>query len=214
MQPIASIAHIRQRIFLVRATWSIVRFNNLFEFIGMAVTIKLFLREHDDDDPFPCILAIGDSTSAIGWLFNTSRLSADEPCHAAHHMIARDIMSHNACLATQHIKGTANAVADLLSYDGTRDGKRHPLAYDNPSDAVLTQRFHSHLPSQIPESFTISPLPGEISSWICQVLQLAESSLTANKKLHLKTSTETGDDGRASLPEPDTDPIPSSFPYP
>ena len=127
MQPIASIAHIRQRIFLVRATWSIVRFNNLFEFIGMAVTIKLFLREHDDDDPFPCILAIGDSTSAIGWLFNTSRLSADEPCHAAHHMIARDIMSHNACLATQHIKGTANAVADLLSYDGTHDRKRHPL---------------------------------------------------------------------------------------
>ena len=80
----------------------------------MATTIKLFLTERDDDDPFPCILAIGDSTSAIGCLFNMSRLSV-KPCHAAHHMVAHkidhDIMSSNACLATQHIKGTANVVA-------------------------------------------------------------------------------------------------------
>ena len=48
------------------------------------------------------------------------------------------------------------------------------------------------------------------------VLQLAASSLTAkNKKLRLKTSTEeAGDDGRASLPGPDTHPAPSSLPYP
>ena len=159
------------------------RFNNLSEFIGMAITIKFFLCKRDNDDPFPCILAIEDSTSAIGWLFNTSRLSVDGPCHAAHHMvaleIAHDIMFNNACLATrQHIKGTANVVADLLSYDGTHDRKRHPLAYNNPSDAVLTQRFHTHLPSQIPESFTISPLPDEIFSWICQVLQLNHSRPT------------------------------------
>jgi hypothetical protein len=60
-----------------------------------------------------------------------SRLSAIEPCHEAHHMVAREIahntMSHNACLAGQHLKGTANVVADLLSYDGTHDRKRHPL---------------------------------------------------------------------------------------
>ena len=67
-----------------------------------------------------------------------------------------------------------------------------PLAYHNLSEAVLTQRFRSHLPSQISESFTISPLPEEISSWICQVLQLAASSLMANKKLRLKMSTEAG----------------------
>ena len=74
------------------------------------------------------------------------------------HEIAHDTMSHNACLAGQHLKGLSNIVPNLLSYDGTRDGKRHPLAYDHPSDAILTQRFHSHLPSQIPESFTISTL--------------------------------------------------------
>ena len=195
-----------------------MRFNNLFEFIGMAVTIKLLLRDLDDDDPFRCILAVGDSTSAIGWIFNTSHLSVDEPCHEAHHMvaheIARDTMSHDACLAGQHLKGLSNVVPDLLSYDGTRDGKRHPLAYDHPSDAILTQRFHSHLPSQIPESFTISPLPDEISSWVCRVLQVAASSLTASKKPHLKTSTGAGDGGRASLPEPDIEPTPSSLPYP
>jgi hypothetical protein len=102
-----------------------------------------------------------------------------------------------------HIKGLSNVVPDLLSDDGTHDGKRHPLAYDHPSDAVLTQRFYSHLPSQIPESFTISPLPDEISSWVCRVLQVAAaSSLTANKKQHLKMSTGAGDGGQASLPEP------------
>ena len=194
-----------------------MRFNNLFEFIGMAVPIKLLLLcERDDDDPFPCILAIGDSTTAIGWIVNMSRLSVDELCHEDHHMVAREIahdtMSHNACLAGQHLKGTANAVANLLSYDGTHDGNRHPLANDHPSDAVLTQRFHSHLSSQIPESFTISQIPDEISSWICQVLQLAASSLTANKKLHLKTSTEAGDDKRATLPAPGFEPTPSSLP--
>jgi hypothetical protein len=89
-----------------------------------------------------------------------------------------------------------------------------PLAYDHPSDAVLTQRFHFQLPSQIPESFTISPLPDEISSLVCQVLQLAASSLTASKKRHLKTSTGAGDAGRASLPEPGIEPTPSSLPYP
>ena len=58
-----------------------------------------------------------------------------------------------------------------------------PLAYDHPSDAVvLTQHFHFQLPSQILESFTICPLPDEISSWVCQVLQLASSSLMASSQ--------------------------------
>jgi hypothetical protein len=83
------------------------------------------------------------------------------------HKIAHNTMSHDACLAGQHLKGLSNVVFDLLSYDETCDGKRHRLAYDHPSDAVLNQRFHYHLPSQIPESFTISPLPDEISSWVC-----------------------------------------------
>jgi hypothetical protein len=80
-------------------------FNNLFEFIGMAVTIKLLLCHLDDNDPFRCILTVGDSTTAIGWIFNTSHLSVTEPCHEAHHMVAHEIahdtMSHDACLAGQ-----------------------------------------------------------------------------------------------------------------
>ena len=112
--------HIR----IIRILAGDMRFNNLlFELIGMAVTIKLLLRDRDDGDPFPCILTFGDSTTAIRWIFNTSRLSVDKPCHEAHHMVAREIvhgtMSHNACLAGQHLKGTANVVSDLLSYDGT-----------------------------------------------------------------------------------------------
>jgi hypothetical protein len=69
-------------------------------------------------------------------------------------------------LATQHLKGDYNVVADLLSYSGTVRGKPHPLASDHPPDDILTHRFHTHLTSQIPANFQISPLPSEILSWI------------------------------------------------
>jgi hypothetical protein len=63
------------------------------------------------------------------------------------------------CLASQHIKGAANIVSDLLSYTGSVHGKPHPLALDNPFNEELTQRFHASLSSQIPPNFDISPLP-------------------------------------------------------
>jgi hypothetical protein len=193
--------------------------NNLLEFVGMAVNIWL---ECIDTEPgeFPCILALGDSTSAIGWLHSTSTLDPTWQAHKAHLMVARKvaglILAHDCCLATQHIRGEMNIVADLLSFSGdiTRaGGKKHPIAFDSPPNDVLTQRFHDHYSSQIPATFEIAQLPREILLWVTLVLQTAELSLTAKRKGPVKTGTAHGAAGEDSAKKPGTL-TPSSLLYP
>ena len=77
------------------------------------------------------------------------------------------LLEYNCCLASQHIKGDLNVVADLLSFAGNGDrGKAHPLAYDDPPNDILTQRFRDYLPSQVPANFEICQLSSEILSWV------------------------------------------------
>jgi hypothetical protein len=155
--------------------------NNYLEFLGMLINIWLVCLEQPTAQL--CILALGDSTSAIGWIFKSGRIdkksvSYDVVQHAAR-KLASLVMQSTHCLATQHIKGEENIVSDLLSFSATRD-KVNPLAADDPPDDVLTNRFHAHLSSQIPESFNISHLPGEILSWVTLQLQALESSVIRN----------------------------------
>jgi hypothetical protein len=103
--------------------------NNLLEFVGMAINIWLSCLEGGPSES--CILAIGDNTSALGWLHSTSRLDTNWAAHAVHLQVARKIatllMEFNCCLASQHVKGELNLVADLLSFSGEGRGKRHPF---------------------------------------------------------------------------------------
>jgi hypothetical protein len=191
--------------------------NNLLEFVGMVINV--WLECLDTTTSEACILAIGDSSSAIGWLFRTSNLDPLEGAHDAHMFVARHLatllLDHSCCIASQHVKGEINYVADLLSFSGTGErGKRHPLAFDNPPDDILTQRFRQYLPSQVPENFEISPLPSEILCWITHVLQIAASSLEVAKKDATKMPTECGDGGLASARPPGTTMTPSSLSYP
>jgi hypothetical protein len=191
--------------------------NNLLEFIGMAVNIWLeclVAATHD------CILALGDNTSAVGWLHNSSRLNKWK-AHAAHLLVARHVASlvleADCCLASQHIPGELNTIADLLSFAGSRTragGKRHPIAFDDPPNDILTQRFHLYYPEQIPESFEISQLPSEILSWVLSILQIAASSLTAELREATNPMTEHGDVGSDSVPRPDVVLTLSSLCYP
>ncbi|KAI2504384.1 hypothetical protein MHU86_10063 [Fragilaria crotonensis] len=109
--------------------------NNLLEFVGMIVNI--WLECLDSNTNQSCILAIGDNTSAIGWLYKTSGLESSSMEHKAHLFAARHLatilMKYDCCIASQHIKGESNVVADLLSFAGNdnRD-KTHPLAHDDP----------------------------------------------------------------------------------
>jgi hypothetical protein len=150
------------------------------------------------------ILALGDNTSAIGWLFKTSRLEMhkEELGYTAHLMVARKVatlvLEANCCLASQHLAGSRNDVADLLSFWGNVRNKPNPVAFDDPPDEILTERFHSLFHDQIPQDFKVSPLPSEISSWITQVLQTAAWSSTPNKNPATKSATGPSDDGKDS----------------
>ena len=192
--------------------------NNLLEFIGMAVNIWLECLESEAND---CILALGDNTSAVGWLHNSSRLNVNWAAHEAHLVVARHVallvLNAGCCLASQHIQGDLNTVADLLSFAGgiTRaGGKQHPIAFDDPPNDILTQRFHLYYSEQIPESFKISQLPSEISSWVLSVLQIAASSLTAASKAATNLTTGPGDVGLASAKRQDENLTLSSLSYP
>ena len=126
--------------------------NNVLEFLGMLVTIWLIILESSTDNSLQdCILAIGDNTSAIGWMHKSGKLNPSSIYYAPVQLIARKIarllLRSSHCLASQHIKGDDNVVSDLLSFAGNVRGYDHPLALDIPSDETLTQRFHDHLPS-------------------------------------------------------------------
>jgi hypothetical protein len=195
------------------------RVNNLLEFLGMAVNIWLECLDQAAEI-YLCILALGDNTSAVGWLHNSSRLDTKLAAHSAHLMVARKVaqlvLDADCCLASQHLKGDLNFVADLLSFAGSitrAGGKRHPIAWDDPPNDVLTQRFHLYYPEQIPKNFAISQLPSEILSWVSSVLQTTASSLIADKKAAMKTKTGPGADGLDSAEKQALLLTPSSLTY-
>jgi hypothetical protein len=179
----------------------------------MAITIWLQLL--DDPDEQHCILALGDNTSALGWIYRSSNIDKQSCYYESTNLIGRTlallVVSSNSCLASQHIKGDHNTVADLLSFSHqSRGPKIHPLAADEPSDETLTHRIHASLPQLVPAAFRISPLPSEVLCFAMQVLVLVESSWIRNKKQPRKNTTESGDAGRTFATPPES-PITSSL---
>jgi hypothetical protein len=182
--------------------------NNVLEFLAMAVTIWLVLLEcklhglvHE------CILSLGDNTSAIGWIFRSTRLPTDSPYYLPVQLISRKIAllisESQQGLCSQHLKGETNHVADWLSFtDQTRDGKRNPVAFDDPADDLLTHRLHSSVPQLIPQHFEISPLPDEILSFVEQVLRTTESSMIRYSRRQTKTGIAPGDGGSDTANKP------------
>jgi hypothetical protein len=173
----------------------------------MVVTVWLVILECAElGTEETCILALGDNTSAIGWLYKSSKLRPDslyyKPVQLIARQLARLVIASTHCLASQHIKGDQNTVSDLLSFAGTARGYPHPLAPDLPTDHVLTQRFHTHLPQLIPKDFAISALPTEISSFLIQALRTIESSLTRSKNNPTRPATAPGVAGSPSAPTP------------
>ena len=187
--------------------------NNLLEFTASMV-VNIWLECLDSKSEHDCILAVGDSTSAIGWLFKTSGFSSADNEHAAQHL-ATILIKNGKCLASQHLRGELNVLADLLSFAGISErGKAHPLAADDPPNDVLSHRFRHHLTFQVPANFRISQLPAEVLFWVTQVLRTATSSLGAAKKGGMKTPTGRGDDGKDSARARATAMIPISLCYP
>ena len=63
--------------------------NNLLEFVGMAIIIWIQCLDPSNDND--CILALGDSISAIGWVHKTTSLEPDWGAHEAHLLVSRQI---------------------------------------------------------------------------------------------------------------------------
>jgi hypothetical protein len=116
--------------------------------------------------PFSCILAMGDSTKAAGWLQKSNfKYSDSESTEMTNTKLklSRDhalrFMNHKCSDYSQWFKGKHNGLADSLSRD-------HQIPPN-----ILTQLFKSSIPKQTPPNLQISPLPQEIHSYIMSMLQ-------------------------------------------
>jgi len=177
------------------------RANNALEFLGMAINVLLML-DSSEVSSFPCLLALGDNTSAIGWIFRSGQIPRESIYFHTVKMIARKIaweaIEGGAQIMSQHFKGTKNIIADILSFAGSERGKTHTLTLDNPPDSVLTQRILAHYPQLVPQCFDILPLPDGIRSFACAAIRTLEDSWIRNKKEHSRRRKRSGDGGNDS----------------
>ena len=138
---------------------------NLLEFLTQVIGIWLAIEE-GRLKPLDCVLAMGDSTTALGWLRRSNFRGKDEDSQdwrakqKAARKLGEMILHSNTLLYRQWFRGKENVVADSLSRD---------LYY--LSSATHTRFLHLSAPSQLPDNFQIQPLPDRISSFITSVLQ-------------------------------------------
>jgi hypothetical protein len=182
--------------------------NNALEFLAMVVTIWLMVIKATK--PFQSFLGLGDSTSAIGWLFHSVSLKGSSSyTMATTTIMARKmaviLMKADHCLFGQHLPGSINTVADQLSFTSQmREVKINMLAHDSPCNAELTDRFHTLMPQLIPGSSAISQLPDTILFLVVLVLRTMESSMTPSAKQHSNARTGHGLVGSGSATPPES----------
>ncbi len=193
--------------------------NNVLEFLGMAVSVLLLLEEAKaESDRFPCLLVLGDNTSAIAWLFKSGRIAKSSRYYQAVKMIARYIaravVDAEAQLCSQHLQGVSNVIADILSFEGASRGKIEPLTADCPPDDILTERIHKFHSQIIPSGFEIRLLPSSIESFVVSTLRTIAKSWTQRARQPTRGETDIGDGGKSSSGIGDWDPTPTSIRYP
>jgi hypothetical protein len=164
--------------------------NNLLEHIATIIgpwldMIQGRLKKGD------CKLSIADSTTSCGWRRKTN-FETDPDLLLAEEGTASDpiegivrmevcrfdallLLENEICDFSQWLEGAKNNVSDSLSRDFDIDNEQLTL--------LLQQKF----PEQVPEHFTIVPLPNEIVSWLTSTLQklpvkeqLREKRMTTN----------------------------------
>jgi hypothetical protein len=206
----------RIRVPKAAAFWGDDIVNNVLAFLGMGIKILLMLLE-SSNERFPSLLALGDNTAAISWIFRSSKIVSGTLYHDAVKFIARHlarkVIEADAHLVGQHLKGELNWVADMLSFEGDDRREPNPLTADCPPDDVLTHRIHSTCPQIVPQQFEISPLPPDVASFALQALQIVESSWILSRRGRMRAGTGLGGDGNSSRGEWATAITPSSTMY-
>jgi hypothetical protein len=155
--------------------------NNSLEFVAalISVWVAITTRRNNED----CFLALGDNTSAVGWLHKANiDESKNLPLHMAARKYAEILLQADCCLYSQHIAGKHNTIADILSrkFDFTNED--------------LTTFILSNFAHQVPKSFTVSPLPPEILSWLISWLRKCRERM-ASQKVQETKSKGLGEDG-------------------
>jgi hypothetical protein len=92
-------------------------------------------------------------------------------------------MDHGIHKYRQWFHGIENNVANVLSQDM------------DISDNELTQILFTHVPSQVPNSYKIVPLPNQTISWATLLLRRLPVQLQYSEE-HTKTTIGCGDDGK------------------
>jgi hypothetical protein len=137
--------------------------NNLLEPIASIISpwIDIIAGRLKEGD---CSLSLMDSTTSEGWTRKTNFKEDHDGIQATIKIqVARGhatrFMTHKIWEYSQWFPGRINNVADALSRDKDR------------SDQELTQIIFTHVPSQVPNSFKIVPLPSKIVSGLTLLLQ-------------------------------------------
>ena len=125
---------------------------NLLEFIAAVINIWMTIIHKGKGRK---ILNFTDSSSALGWLYKSSFDPTKEILHnsVTRHLARLQINSHSS-LYSQHIKGSHNIIADMLSRDF------------HLSDWQITNTAILLFPEQVPSKLTITPLSNKIISWL------------------------------------------------
>ena len=138
-----------------------------------------------------CILVMGDSTTAMGWLHKSRYREKGETAerHAIRLKIARKlaelVIDNNLTLYSQWFPGKNNIIADCLSRNS------------HLSDPERIALFSSFFNEQDTPRFRRTILPAEILEWICSIFQMMPKSVQTHLE-HTNSGLQIGKSGRNS----------------
>ena len=166
----------------------------LLEFMAMIVPVWMDILANKLH-PLDCFLSLGDNANAVAWLVKSNFKLAEEglPDQRAKLVVARKfaqlVLSNDLVAWSQWLCGEDNIIPDICSRDW------HLL--DNELINNLTLLFENSNIQNIP-SFKIRPVPDEINSFLCSVLQnLPKNPLRS--KTQKTSGFEPGVDGKNSF---------------
>ena len=209
--------------------------NNALEFLGMAITLLLSLRECKQQGlSDEVILCLGDNSSACCWLFRASLPTKSIYFSAINFIarkIAKEVSASKNFIVSRHLEGKRNVICDYLSFEGKErkfqkrkwiNGKLtiferisvNPVAYDCPPNDIVTHRIVSKFPQLVPKGFKICQLPLDVLSFAQEAVRMLELSFIREQKAQTKKLTDTGEDGKVSATITWTELTPALKEYP
>ena len=166
----------------------------LLEFLAEIAAVKIDIIE-GTLSPDDCVLLMGDSSNAIGWVRKSNFMepgenfkSADYPAKlaAARHLAFLTI-SNKIVLYSQWFAGEDNIIPDILSRDW------------HLTDSQILELLTHLFPTQLHPHFHISPIPTEVEQWLSSILLLLPVQQQRLKQ-HSPSGFGLGGSGKTSCP--------------